>query len=144
MTPEQVELVRSSYASLGGRSPAMAFEFYRRLFALDPSIEDMFTYAPEIMKDKFSAELAAIVEAIVDFDAFSARLHDLATRHAGYGVQVRHYRLVGEALLGALADALGPDWDEAHEAAWRNAFNLVAEIMMAAAAEAGHAPAPET
>ena len=136
MTPEQVELVRSSYASLGGGSSAMAREFYRRLFALDPTIEDMFTYGPDIMADKFSGELAAIVEAIVSFDAFSARLGDLATRHVGYGVQVRHYRLVGEALMGALADALGPQWDEAHETAWRLAYNLVAEVMMAAAADA--------
>ncbi len=136
MTPEQVELVRSSYASLGRGTSAMAREFYRRLFALDPTIEDMFTYGPDIMADKFSGELAAIVEAIVSFDAFSARLGDLATRHVGYGVQVRHYRLVGEALMGALADALGPQWDEAHETAWRHAYNLVAEVMMAAAAEA--------
>ena len=33
----------------------------------------MFTYGPDIMADKFSGELAAIVEAIVSFDAFSAR-----------------------------------------------------------------------
>ena len=86
----------------------MAREFYRRLFALDPVVEDLFTDGPEIMADKFSGELAAIVEAIVDFDAFSARLRDLATRHVGYGVQVRHYRLVGEALIGALADQRSP------------------------------------
>ena len=143
MTPEQVELVRSSYASLGRGSTAMAREFYRRLFALDPTVEDLFTDGPEIMADKFSGELAAIVEAIVSFDAFRARLGDLATRHVGYGVQVRHYRLVGEALVGALADALAPEWTEAHDTAWRHAYNLVAEVMMAAAAGAGHAPAPD-
>jgi len=143
VTPDQVELVRSSYASLGPGATDMAREFYRRLFALDPTVQDLFTYGPEIMADKFSAELAAIVEAIVSFDAFSARLRELATRHVGYGVQVRHYRLVGEALVGALAHSLGPEWTDAHETAWRHAYNLVAEVMMAAAAEAGHVPAPE-
>jgi hypothetical protein len=45
-------------------------------------------------------------------------------------VQTRHYRSVGEALVGALAAHLAPDWTPAVERAWRRAYNLVAEIMM--------------
>jgi len=136
MTPEQIELVRSSYGSLGAEAPAMATEFYRRLFAADPSAELLFTSGPDIMSEKFAAELDAIVQAIVSFEAFAARVNDLASRHAAYGVQTRHYRAVGEALLGALAAHLGPAWDPATEAAWRRAYNLVAEIMMSTSARA--------
>ncbi len=109
----------------------MAAEFYRRLFAADPSAEALFTRTPDVMSEKFADELDAIVQAIVSFDDFAARVHGLATRHALYGVQSRHYRAAGEALLGALAAHLGPRWDPATEAAWRRAYNLVAEIMMA-------------
>ena len=49
----------------------------------------------------------------------------------------RHYRLVGEALLGALAAALAPVWDEEMDTAWRHAYDLVAELMMEAAAWSG-------
>jgi hemoglobin-like flavoprotein len=132
MTPEQIELVRWSYASLADRRAEVARDFYRRLFAADPSVEALFGADPDAMAIKFSDELAAIVEAIVSFDAFAARLHDLAARHAGYGVQTRHYRLVGEALVGALAAAVAPEWDDALDDAWRHAYNLVAEVMMAA------------
>lgn len=131
MTPEQIELVRASYASLGAETPAMAAEFYRRLFAVDPSAEALFTSTPDVMSEKFADELDAIVQAIVSFDDFAVRVDGLATRHALYGVQSRHYRAAGEALLGALAAHLGPRWDPAAEAAWRRAYNLVAEIMMA-------------
>ena len=50
-------------------------------------------------------------------------------------MQTHHYHAVGEALIGALAAHLAPDWDDALEAAWRRAYNLVAEVMMAAAAD---------
>jgi hemoglobin-like flavoprotein len=135
MTPEQLQLVRSSYAALGDDAPAMAVDFYARLFAADPSAEALFTDGPEVMSVKFADELAAIVEAISSFDTFAPRVRELAARHVGYGVQPRHYRAVGEALIGALAAHLAPVWDDALEAAWRRAYNLVAEVMMAAAAE---------
>ena len=131
MTPEDIDTVQRSYDSLGGDGPAVAAEFYRRLFAADPSARALFTQDPDVMATKFADELAAIVEAIVSYDTFATRVRDLAARHATYGVQARHYRVAGHALLGALAARLGPAWDPPTEAAWRRAYNLVAEIMMA-------------
>lgn len=134
MTPEQIELVRSSYASLGDDAPAMASDFYRRLFTIDPSARTLFSQEPAVMAEKFAAELNAIVEAITSFDVFSGRLRHLAVRHRAAGVRPRHYRPVGDALMGALAAHLGADWTPAAENAWRRAYNLVAEVMMAATA----------
>jgi hemoglobin-like flavoprotein len=135
MTPEQLQLVQSSYARLGDAAPAMAVDFYARLFAADPSAEALFTDGPDVMSVKFANELEAIVEAISSFDTFASRVRELAARHVGYGVQSRHYHAVGEALIGALAAHLAPEWDDALEAAWGRAYNLVAEVMMAAAAD---------
>ena len=132
MTPEQLALVQSSYATIGADTPSMALDFYRRLFAADPSTRALFTDGPEIMSLKFSAELEAIVEAITSFDDFRVRVDALGARHAAYGVQTDHYRTVGDALVGALAARLADRWDAAHEAAWRRAYNLVAEVMMEA------------
>jgi hemoglobin-like flavoprotein len=131
MTPEEIDLVRTSYESLGANAPAMAVDFYRRLFTIDPSAEALFKDSPSVMAEKFAAELDAIVEAIISFDDFSARVQDLAARHSTYGVQTAHYRAAGEALVGALAAQLAADWTPALETAWRRAYNLVAEIMMA-------------
>jgi nitric oxide dioxygenase len=134
MTPAQLELVRASYATLTDGGEAMAADFYRNLFEIAPESRRLFATEPEVMAVKFSAELAAIVEAITSFDTFAPRVRELAVRHVGYGVQPHHYRAVGEALTRALAAHLGEGWDEETEAAWRRAYNLVAELMMAAAA----------
>ena len=103
MTPEQLDQVQASYATLGRAAPEMAMDFYGRLFAADPSAEALFTQGPEVMADKFADELDAIVQAITSFDTFAPRVRDLALRHVGYGVQTQHYHAVGEALIGALA-----------------------------------------
>jgi hemoglobin-like flavoprotein len=126
----------------------MAIEFYRLLYASDPSAQALFTAGPDVMSVKFTDELATIVEAISSFEAFAPRVRELGARHVGYGVQTQHYHAVGEALIGALATHLAPEWDDALEAAWRRAYNLVAEVMMAAAADvsvpttAGRRPGP--
>jgi hemoglobin-like flavoprotein len=132
MTPEQLALVRTSYASLGSDATAMADEFYARLFAADPSARELFTDGPDVMAVKFAAELEALVEAISSFPDFAPRVRDLGIRHAAYRVQTRHYSAAREALIGALANHLGDDWTPDVEAAWRRAYNLVAEMMMAA------------
>ena len=134
MTPEQLALVRSSYATLGSGATAMADDFYARLFTADPSARELFTDGPDVMAVKFAAELAALVEAISSFPDFAPRARDLGARHAAYRVQTRHYAAAREALMGALADHLGDTWTPDAEAAWRRAYNLVAEMMMAAAA----------
>src|SRR5262249_8303759 len=96
VTPEQIELVRASDASLRvgheGGAAAMARDFYRNLFAADPAAEALFSTETEVMATKFSDELGAIVEAIVSYETFATRLHDLADRHVEYGVETRHYR----------------------------------------------------
>lgn len=134
MTPEQIDLVRDTYASLDD-ARAMAADFYRRLFAIDPSARDLFSQDPDVMAEKFAAELRAIVQAIVSYDAFATRLKVLAARHHAAAVRARHYRPVGDALLAALAARLGPRWTPDVDAAWRRAYNLVAEIMIAATAD---------
>jgi nitric oxide dioxygenase len=111
----------------------MAADFYRNLFEIAPSARTLFATDPAAMAVKFSAELAAIVEAITSFETFAPRVRELAVRHVGYGVQPHHYRLVGQALIRALATHLEERWDEELEAAWRRAYNLVAELMMEAA-----------
>ena len=134
MTPELLQMVQSSYARLGDGAPAMAADFYRRLFDADPSTRDLFVDGPDVMAVKFASELEAIVEAITSYETFALRVKDLAGRHVRYGVQTHHYRAVGDALIGALAAHLEDIWNPQFETAWRRAYNLVAEMMMATAA----------
>ena len=84
-----------------------------------------------MQRAKFADELAAIVGAMRRFDEFAAEGAALGCRHHAYGVAAGHYGTAGRALLDALAQVLGPRWTPAIAEAWRLAYHLVAEVMVA-------------
>jgi hemoglobin-like flavoprotein len=128
MTPEQIRLVQTTLEVLDLES--VTAEFYRRAFAADPGVALMFTTDKATQQERFAAELRAIVTSIREHEVFLRTTHALGVRHAAYGVHARHYRLMGDALLGALAGALGADWTPDLAEAWTLAYNLTAEAMM--------------
>ena len=130
VTPEQIALVESTLAKLS--LDDLAMDFYRRAFAADATIAELFTTDPVRQRARFGAELAVIITSIRRHDAFLAESHALGKRHRGYGVRARHFGVMGDALLGALGAALGDGWTPDVEEAWQMAYNLTAETMMEA------------
>jgi hemoglobin-like flavoprotein len=133
MTPEQIALVERSLASIDVDDLTVAF--YERAFAAEPAIAAMFTTDPAVQRARFAAELGAIVASIRSLDTMAATARALGARHRGYGVCAAHYRLMGDALSGALAEALGSGWTDDVDEAWTMAYNLTAELMMTGALE---------
>src|SRR5215469_12555394 len=127
MTPEQIELVQSSFERLGPDPAALATRFYQELFGRDPGLRPLFTTDLALQKVRFAAKLTEIVQAIPRLDELLAQTRALGARHAGYGVRVADYNTVGEALLAALAAVLGDGFDPATREAWITAYSLVAE-----------------
>ncbi|MBO4208259.1 globin domain-containing protein [Micromonospora echinofusca] len=130
MSPEQVALVRDSVRAMGPRMDAVADEFYRRVFARDPSLRAMFAGDLVTQRRKFADELQAIVTAIPDIGAFLDRARLLGARHSGYGVRTGHYRQFRDLLLETFAAELGDAWTEELAVAWHRAYDMVAEAMM--------------
>src|SRR5690349_7682285 len=104
VTPTQIALVEDSLRQLD--LAGLAADFYARAFAADPAVAGMFTSDPDIQRARFAAELDEIVRSIHDVDDFEPRVRSLGARHRGFGVRAAHYRLMGAALVEALAAAL--------------------------------------
>ena len=134
MTPEQITLVRASLDRASADATTLVAHFYQRLFELDPDAHLLFSTDPQVLQAKFFTELDAIVSALPSFADFYERAKDLGRRHQGYGVRPAHYAHACEALLAALATTLGDSFTADERDAWRMAYNLVAEVMMASAA----------
>ena len=90
----------------------------------------MFTADPVVQRKRFADELSLIVASIRHHDGFLSTTSAVGARHYEYGVRAAHFRLMGEALMSALAAALGRQWTAEAEQAWRLAYNLTAEVMM--------------
>jgi len=127
MTPEQIVLVEETVAAVDMR--ALTHDFYRRLFDLGPALAAMFTTDPAVQEARFAAELSEIVASIRSLDSFAARVQALGARHRTYGVRAAHYRIMGRALLAALAAARGTAWAPEAAEAWAVAYDLVVETM---------------
>lgn len=136
MTPEQIAIVESTVARVEERLDAVAAGFYVRLFADAPETEAMFTRRPDRQREIFAAELHAMVLLIRDHPEFVRHARRLGARHREHGVRAAHYRLAGPHLIGALAAELADDWNDDTEEAWRLAYSLLSETMMAGAADA--------
>jgi len=136
VTPEQIALVEETIAALAPSLDDVADDFYRSLFAADPAVRGLFTTDLGAQRTKFVAELAEIIGALRHHEVFLGRAETLGGSHRRYGVTAAHYRTVGVVLLGALARALDEKWTTEVEEAWRLAYNLTAEAMMAGAASA--------
>lgn len=136
MTPEQVQLVRSSFAKVATIKEAAATLFYQRLFELDPSLRLMFKGDMMAQGASLMAALQGVVASLDRLEQVLPVIRELGRRHAAYRVQPEHYATVGEALLWTLERGLGDDFTRATQRAWTDAYGHLAWTMIAAAEDA--------
>jgi hemoglobin-like flavoprotein len=95
------------------------------------------------------ATLTLVVNGLKKPETIIAAVQHLGKRHAGYGVRDEHYATVGQALLDTFTLMLGEDFTPEVEAAWLEAYTLLAGLMQEAAAqvkpmaELAHVSTPE-
>lgn len=135
MDPQVSRLVRETWSSIQPRSTEFSARFYELLFAADPDARDLFrnTDMPEQSR-KFGDMLTEMIAMLESPDHLVAEAAASGRRHAGYGVEDRHYEAVGAALLRALEEGLGPGFDAQHREAWREMYALIAALMRRGAA----------
>jgi hemoglobin-like flavoprotein len=135
MTPEQVHLVRNSFAKAAAVKDHTAALFYHRLFELDPSLRPLFKGDMTAQGAKLMAALGGVVASLDHLARILPAVRELGRRHAAYGVQPAHYATVGEALIWTLDQALGSAFTWETRRAWIDAYGLLASAMIAAAEE---------
>lgn len=142
MNPEQIQIVRETFALIAPRAELAAMLFYKRLFELDPSLRPMFHGNMEEQAKKLMQMLGAAVRLLDRPETLLPVLEDLGRRHAGYAVRDEHYEPVGAALLSMLKETLGSSFTPPAQEAWTTLYGLVAETMKRAAKEGRRAIAP--
>lgn len=135
MTPRELELVHATFTRVED-TDALAAMFYRRLFALEPSLRSLFKGDMEDQGQKLVTTLAMAVNGLRKLELLAPALEMLGRRHVAYGVKDEHYPIVRRALVDALAESLGDTFTNDARAAWENAYDTIAGTMRRAAAGA--------
>ena len=129
MAITQIELIRETFALVEPRAEVAALVFYQRLFTLDPSLRPLFRTDIDEQGQKLMQMLGVAVALLEQPFALAPTLEALGRRHAGYGVEDRHYDTVGTALLDTLEEALGLAFTPEVRDAWAALYVIVASSM---------------
>lgn len=131
MTARGARLVRESWGRLQGREEGVAAGFYARLFTLEPQLRHLFVLTDmESLREKLVATLDLILGHLDEPGRLADQVADSARRHAAFGLGSREYRLGGEALLWSLSRELGDAFTPDVQAAWAEAYTLLADVML--------------
>jgi nitric oxide dioxygenase/hemoglobin len=132
-------IVKATAPALEKHGVEITTAMYARLFR-NPDVAAMFDQAAQQSGEQPRRLAGAILAYARNIDKLAnlgPAVQRMVARHVETGVKAEHYPLVAEALLPAIRDVLGADvaTDEVL-AAWGEAYWMLADILIAAEAEA--------
>jgi nitric oxide dioxygenase/hemoglobin len=136
---QAVAIVKSTAPAIERHGLAITTAMYARLFQ-NPEIAAMFDRAAQETGEqprRLAGAILAYAKNIDKLGNLGPAVQRMVARHVETGVKAEHYPHVAEALLPAIRDVLGADvaTDEVL-AAWGEAYWMLADILIAAEAQA--------
>ncbi|GGL05023.1 oxidoreductase [Sphaerisporangium melleum] len=128
-----IGLIRQSWALVEPVADKVAMHFYAKLFADYPRIREMFPPAMDVQRDRLLHALTRVVLNLDDTGGVLDYLGQLARDHRKYGVLPEHYPAVGRCLVIAMRANAGDAWRSVYDAAWIDAYQFIADVMIKAA-----------
>ncbi|MEV4631364.1 globin domain-containing protein [Micromonospora sp. NPDC049523] len=134
------QVLKESWTLVEEDRGKIAAHFYARLFLSNPQLRELFPVQMDGQRDRLLEAIVTAMQTVEDPERFDAFLRGLGRDHRKYHVSDEHYALVGEALLVALRTAGGEQWTIEYDQAWRDAYAVIAEKMIAGAADDTNPP----
>ncbi|HEY2205455.1 MAG TPA: globin domain-containing protein [Pseudonocardia sp.] len=135
-----VNIIRASFAEVEDMSDDLAKHFYAVLFHHAPETRDLFPANMEVQRSRLLRALVHVIQMVDRPNDLTPFLAQLGRDHRKFGVIARHYNAVGLALIGAIEHYSGAAWTPEVNAAWTDAYGLIAHAMRTSAdAERGPA-----
>jgi hemoglobin-like flavoprotein len=132
-------IVKATAPAIETHGVEITTAMYARLFR-NPEVKAMFDQAAQASGEqprRLANAILAYAKNIDRLENLGAAVGRMVSRHVETGVKAEHYPLVAEALLPAIREVLGADvaTDEVL-AAWGEAYWMLADILIAAEAQA--------
>lgn len=136
---QAIAIVKSTAPLIEKHGVEITTAMYARLFQ-NKEVEAMFDRAAQESGEqprRLANAILAYSKNIDKLDALTAAVERMVQRHVETGVKAEHYPYVAEALLPAIRDVLGAEVaTDAVLAAWGEAYWMLADILIAAEAQA--------
>lgn len=133
LTAQQKQIVKSTIPALQEYGVTITTLFYKRLLEKHPELKNVFNTVHQKTGEQPAALAHAVWAYAVNIDepeALSAAVSRIGHKHASLGVMPAHYPIVGEHLLAAIKDVLGPAANEQVLDAWKAAYQQLADVFI--------------
>ncbi|MEU0832564.1 globin domain-containing protein [Streptomyces sp. NPDC005969] len=128
-------LIEWSFSVVERRADQLSKYFYAHLFHHNPGVRHMFPEQMDEQQDRLFAALTTAAMNTADPEALVAYLRPLGFDHRKFDTRPEHYPAVGASLIAALKVFAGDAWTQEVEEAWVAAYDLISQVMIAAAEE---------
>lgn len=133
LTTQQKEIVKSTIPALQEHGVTITTLFYKRLLEKHPELKNIFNTAHQATGEQPAALAHAVWAYASNIDrpeALSGTVSRIGHKHASLGVLPAHYPIVGEFLLAAIKDVLGPAVNDQVVDAWTAAYKELTDIFV--------------
>ncbi|HEX7657970.1 MAG TPA: FAD-binding oxidoreductase [Pseudonocardiaceae bacterium] len=128
-------LVRESWAVVAPHEDEVAQLFCGILFSLNPDLRELFPIHLREVGYHMVHSIVRYLQVMDRQDEAMPLLRQMGRDHRKFGVIAGQYETVGTALLGAIKRYAGTTWTVEVELAWAEAYTIMAQAMLDAAAK---------
>jgi nitric oxide dioxygenase len=114
---------------------AITTTFYRNLFVAHPELNNLFNMGNQASGAQQQSLASAVFAYAANIDnpaALGPVINRIVNKHVSIGIRAEHYPIVGQYLLGAIADTLGDAASPPLLAAWDEAYGALADLFIGA------------
>lgn len=133
MTPQHIELVKSTVPVLRENGVALTSYFYNRMLNNNPDLKNVFNLDHQSTGRQPRALAAAVLayaEHIENPSVLAKAIEHITTKHVSLDIKPEQYSIVGENLLHSISEVLDVPMESDLIAAWKAAYLQLADILI--------------
>ncbi|MFJ1705460.1 globin domain-containing protein [Kitasatospora sp. NPDC088346] len=134
--PFDPAVLRASFAVVERRADQLTKYFYAHLFSHNPGLRALFPARMDEQRDRLFSSLTHLVLRMEEPGRLRDYLTALGRDHRKFGAAPAHYPAIGASLIAALRHFSGHYWTQEAEKAWTEAYTVISQTMIEAAAGA--------
>lgn len=132
MTTDQKALIAATVPILKEHGVLLTTHFYKRLFAFNPELKNIFNVGNQHsgkQQNALAFAVLAYAENIEDPSVLLPVLERIEHKHVSLDIRPEHYAIVGYHLLASIKEVLGDTATDELMEAWEIAYTQLADIM---------------
>ncbi|MDO6459945.1 globin domain-containing protein [Granulosicoccaceae sp. 1_MG-2023] len=134
LSENTITIVKRTAPVIGEHGQAVSERMYGILFSRHPDLKPLFAAAPAEQSFKLAGAITAYAQNIDKLENLSGAVNRIVATHVRSGVVAEHYPVVADCLMEALDDVLGEAFTDDIKAAWTEAYQFLAGLLIDAEA----------